>query len=160
LLRVVMKLRNVQHIIYIIIFVLFANQAWSAEWVSYEKSTTGDEYYDQSSIKKAGNDIIRVRTKKIYNDVGKIRKYSVLKKLDKAPVNPYLLSHETVFFDIDCLHEKIKVSSERICDKRGGVVASDPQSNGEWRNIVPNSNFEKLRNKVCDPNKYSKMKKK
>jgi hypothetical protein len=155
-----MKIKNVQCIICLVLFIIFANQAWAAEWVLYEKSATGDEFYDKIGIKKVNNNIIRVWTKTIYNDVGKIKNYSVLKKIDRAPVNPYLLSHELILLEIDCLNGKIKVSSDRICDKRGGVIASELQSNGEWKDIVPNSNLEKLKNKVCGFGKNSRIKKK
>jgi len=147
-------------IIVLVIFILFTNQALAAEWVLYEKSATGDEYYDKNSIKKINHRIINVWTKVIYNDAGKYKKYSVLKEMNKAPVNPYLLSHELVLFEVDCFNKKIKITSERICDKRGGVIASKPHSNDKWIDIVPNTKFEKIKNKVCDPGSNFKIKKK
>jgi hypothetical protein len=142
----------------LIIFILCANQALASEWILYEKSATGDEYYDKSSIQKVNNNIHRVRIKKIYNDVGKYKKYAILKKMNKAPVNPYILSHELILVEVDCLHKKIKISSERICDKRGAVIASKTHSPDKWMDIVPNSKFQKI--KVCAPLNHSKIKKK
>jgi hypothetical protein len=111
-------------------------------------------------MKKLDNNVISVLTKTIYNDVGKLKNYSALKKMDKAPGNPYILSHELVLLEIDCLNRKIKVSSRRICDKRGGIIASEMQSHGAWSDIVPNSNYEKLKNQFCGFVKKSKIKKK
>jgi hypothetical protein len=155
-----MKTRKVQYIICLIILLLFANQAGAAQWVLYQTSDVGDESYDKSSIKKLNNNIISMWTKTIYNDVGKLRNYSVLKKMDKAPNNPYMLSHELVLLEIDCLNKKVKVSSIRICDKRGGIIASEMPSHGVWKDIVPNSNYEKLKNQFCGFVKNSKIKKK
>lgn len=154
-----MKVKNIQSLVCLVFFILFANQVWAVEWVLYEKSSTGDEYYDKNSIKEVKNNIVRVWTKKIYNDAGKIKKYSVLKDMDKAPVNPYLLSHEVTTVEIDCLNQKVKVSSERVCDKRGGIIASDLQFPNKWKNIILKSSTEKLKNQVCAPSKYSKIKK-
>ncbi len=153
-----MKAKIARNIIGLVIFILCAHQALASEWILYEKSATGDQYYDKSSIQKVNNHIHRVRIKKIYNDVGKYKKYAILKKMDKAPVNPYILSHELILVEVDCLHKKIKISSERICDKRGAVIASKTHSPDKWMDIVPNSRFEKI--KVCTSLNQSKIKKK
>ena len=155
-----MKTKKVQYVICLVILLMFANQAGAAQWVLYEKSATGDEYYDKSSIEKVNKNIIQMWTKTIYNDVGKLKNYSDLKNIDKAPDNPYILSHDLVLLEIDCLNRKIKVSSRRICDKRGGIIASEMQSHGAWSDIVPNSNYEKLKKQLCGFVKNSKIKKK
>ena len=155
-----MEIKKVQCIICLVILLLFASQAWAAEWVLYDTSAVGNESYDKSSIKRINNNIISVWTKTIYNDVGKLKNYSDLKNIDKAPDNPYILSHDLVLLEIDCLNRKIKVSSRRICDKRGGIIASEMQSHDVWSNIVPNSNYEKLKKQLCGFVKNSKIKKK
>lgn len=154
-----MKTKIARNIISLVIFILCTHQALASEWILYEKSATGDEYYDKSSIQKVKNDIHRVRIKKIYNDVGKYKKYAMLKKKDKAPVNPYILSHEIVLWEVDCLNGRMRISSERICDKRGAVIASKTHSPDKWMDIVPNSGLEKIKSKVCDPIHF-KVKKK
>lgn len=146
-----MKTKIARNIIGLIIFILCTHQALASEWILYEQSATGDEYYDKSSVQKVNNNVNRVLIKKIYNDVGKYKKYAMLKKMDKAPANPYLLSHELIWFEVDCLHKKIKIFSERICDKRGAVIASKTHSPDKWMHVVPNSGLEKIKSKVCDP---------
>ena len=155
-----MKTKTVRSIIGFVIFILCANQALAAEWILSEKSATGDEYYDQSRVKKVNNHINSVVVKKIYNDVGKVQNYSALKKVNKAPINPYILSHEIALWEIDCLNGKMRISSERIYDKRGDVIATKPSLHDKWINVVPNSKFEKIKNKVCPPVHHSKIKKK
>lgn len=143
----------------LIIFVFYANPALASEWILYEKSATGDEYYDQSSIQKSNNNIHRVRIKKIYNDVGKVENYSVLKRKGNAPANPYMLSHEIALWEINCLNGKMRISSQHICNKRGEVIASMPFLHDPWMKVAPNSKFEKIKSKVCDPIHLKRKKK-
>ena len=60
-----MKTKNVQSIICLVIFFLFANQAWAADWIYYDTADFGDSYYDKNSIKKIKESIISVWTKNI-----------------------------------------------------------------------------------------------
>lgn len=155
-----MKARNVQGVICLAILFLLTSQAWAAEWVFYGASNIGNGYYDKISVKIVNKNIVQVWTKTLYNDVGKLKNYSVLKGVKKAPVNPYILSHEMVLFEMDCLNAKIKVSSKRICDKRGNVISSEPQSHEKWQVILSGSNFERLKNEVCSVENHSNIKKK
>jgi hypothetical protein len=153
-----MKKKNLYGIIYLVIFSLFANQSWAADWKLFASSGGGDMYYDKSSIEKVNKTIIRVWTKKIYNEKGKLEEFALLKSTGKEPRNIYILSHELILFDIDCVNEKIKISSNSIRDKRGHVVASTPQFYGRWNDIVHKSSDEKLRDIVCIAGRISKTK--
>lgn len=155
-----MKARNVQFVICLVILFLLTSQARAADWIFNGASNIGNEYYDKSSVKIVNKNIVQVWTKTLYNDVGKLKNYSVLRGMKNAPVNPYILSHEMALFEIDCLNAKIKVSSKRICDKRGNVIASEPQSREKWKAILPGSNFERLKNEVCKAENHSNIKKK
>jgi hypothetical protein len=155
-----MKIKNLQGIIYLVIFSLFANQAWAADWQLFASSGGGDMYYDKSSIKKVNKDMVRVWTKKIYNEKGKLEEFSLLKSTGHAPRNIYILSHELILSEIDCVNEKIKISSNSIRDKRGHVVASTPQFYGKWNDIVHKSSDEKLKNVVCSAGRTFKIKNK
>lgn len=155
-----MKTKNIHGLIGLVILILFARQAGAAEWIFYGKSNTGNAYYDQSSIKNVKQNIVSVSTKTLYNDVGKLENYSVLKDMRRAPVNPYVLSHELIQFEIDCQQAKIKISSRRICDKRGNVIASEPPFDNPWKRIAPGSIFETLKNEVCRAGRIAGIKKK
>jgi len=153
-----MKAKNVQSIICLVIFFLFADQAWAADWKFFASSGSGDVYYDKNSIVKVNKNIVRVRTKKTYSEKGKLEEYSFLKSLGKAPGNPYILSHELKLLEIECLNKKIKISSDRICDKRGHVVVTTTQSYSKLNDIVRKSSDEELQNIVCSDSKTPKIK--
>ena len=56
-----MKAKHIQVIICLVIFLLFANQAWATDWIYYDTSAVGDKlYYDKSRIKKENESIISV----------------------------------------------------------------------------------------------------
>ena len=155
----IMKINNIYSIICLVIISLLANQAWDADWKFYASSGSGDVYYDKNSIVKVNKNIVRVRTKKTYSEKGKLEEYSFLKSLDKAPGNPYILSHELKLLEIECLNKKIKISSDRICDKRGHVVTTT-QSYSKLNDIVRKSSDEELQNIVCSNGKTPEIKQK
>jgi len=152
-----MKINNIYSIICLVIISLLANQAWAADWKFFASSGSGDVYYDKNSIVKVNKNIVRVRTKKTYSEKGKLEEYSFLKSLGKAPGNPYILSHELKLLEIECLNKKIKISSDRICDKRGHVVTTT-QSYSKLNDIVRKSSDEELQNIVCSDSKTPKIK--
>lgn len=133
----------------LVILSLFAGQALAAEWKFFASSGSGEMFYDKNSIKKEKKNIARVWIKKIYSERGKLEKFSWLQKTYKAPRNPYILSHELTLLDIDCVNKKIKISSGKICDKRGQIVVSTPQPRSEWNPILRKSSDEELKNIIC-----------
>ncbi len=132
-----------------IMLFLATDRAGATEWILYGSSTIGASYYDKSSVIKVNDHVIRVLTKTILNDVGKLKNYSALRKKGKAPGNPYILNYEIALLDVDCPNAKIKISSSRICDKRGNVIASEPAPHDEWHKVAPGSHLEKLKNEIC-----------
>ncbi|MFA5322682.1 MAG: surface-adhesin E family protein [Smithella sp.] len=153
-----MKIKNVQGIICLVIFFLFANQAWAANWIFYSSSTIGKEYYDQSSIKKVNKNIISVWIKIILNEDAKIKNFSSLKSIGKAPRNADMLNHQLMLIEIDCVNNKVKSSHMTINDAKGVVIAPEPKSFiSGWNDIPSDSNADKLKNIVCGGvNKTSK----
>jgi len=144
-----MKIKNVQGIIILVIFLLFANHALASDWILYGSPDTGKEYYDKGSIQKVNKHIVRVWTKKILSKKGEKELFSILKSFNKAPDNPNKLHHNLVLQEIDCVNEKYMYSSVTIYDEKDNVIASEPKS-GEWDNILPDTVTEALRNIVCD----------
>jgi hypothetical protein len=156
-----MRIKNLQGTICLVIFFLFANQALASEWVLYDKSDIGNMYYDKSSIKKVNQNIISVWDKTIYNANGKVKYFSFLKSISKAPANPDILNYQLVLVKIDCVNKKYRISSSSIYNKQNNVVSALPKNlYGEWRGIIPNSVSETLKNKLCIAGKASKIKKK
>jgi hypothetical protein len=145
-----MKAKNVQSIICLVIFFLFANQAWAADWIYYDTADFGDSYYDKSSIKKVKESIISVWTKNILSEEAKTRYFSILKEIHKAPDNPSMLCYYTKLLEIDCVNEKIKDTSVTIYDEKGEVIYSSPKGeSGKWNDIIPISVGDRLKNIVC-----------
>jgi len=146
-----MKAKNVQGIICLVMFFLFANQAWAVEWIFYTSSSLGKMYYDKSSIKKVNENIIRVWTENILNEDGKKETFSFLKSMDKASENPNLIRYVLRLSEIDCIKEEIKDFSTIIYDEKSNVLYSSPKGKlGKWNNILSNSVAEKLKNVVCE----------
>jgi hypothetical protein len=144
-----MKAKNVQSIICLIIFFLFANQAWAADWIYYDTSAVGDVYYDKSSIKKVNESIISVWTKNILSEEAKTKYFSILKGIHKAPKNPSKLCYYTKLTEIDCVNKKIKDISVIFYNEKSKVIYLSPKSeSGEWNDILPDTVGEKLINIV------------
>ncbi|MGA3281422.1 MAG: surface-adhesin E family protein [Smithella sp.] len=148
-----MKAKNIQSIICLVIFFIFASQAWAADWIYYGTSDVGDMFYDKSSIKKVDKSIISVWLKNILSQEGRTKYFSILKRLHKAPDNPSMLPYYTELMEIDCVNKKIKDFSMIVYDERSNVLYSSPESeSGEWIDILPDSAGEKLINAVsCEP---------
>lgn len=137
-------------------FFLRADHAWGGDWISLGLTASGIEYYSNSDIKKSDKNIFHVRTKIIYNERGKVNRFPLLKKMGKAPGNPYILSYEMKWSELNCNHKKYRISSGGIYDKRGNMIASLPKNDTAWHDMIPRSNEEKLNNIVCDRGNFSK----
>jgi hypothetical protein len=148
-----MKARDVQHIIFLVIFFLFANQTWAADWIYYDSASVGDVYYDKSSIKKLNESIISVQNKYILSQEAKTKYFSILKGIQKAPDNHSMLSYYTNLMEIDCVNKKIKDISMIFFDDKGEIFYSSPKGEvGDWNDILPHTVGEKLMSIVsCDP---------
>jgi len=148
-----MKAKNVQSIIFLVIFFLFGNQTWAADWIYYDSAAVGDVYYDKSSIKKLNESIISVQNKYILSQEAKTKYFSILKGIQKAPDNHSMLSYYTNLMEIDCVNKKIKDISMIFYDEKGEVFYSSPKGEvGDWNDIRPHTVGEKLMSIVsCDP---------
>ena len=145
-----MKIKHVQGIICLAVLFLIANQAWAADWMLYGIANTGDMYYDQSSIKKVNENIVRVWIKSTYNEKGKIETFSLLKDTDKEPASPDKLNHYILLQEIDCANEKYRTVSIKIYDEKDNMLFSSPEGETDkWNDILPNSVTETLKEKAC-----------
>jgi hypothetical protein len=148
-----MKAINVQRIICLVIFILFANQTWAADWIYCDKAAVGDMYYDKSSIKKVNENIISVQNKYILSVEAKTKFFSILKRIQNTPDNPSVLSYYINLTEIDCMNKKIRDISVIFYDEKGEVFYSLPKGVvGDWSDVLPNTSGEKLMNMVsCAP---------
>ena len=155
-----MKVKNFQMFIGLVFIFLFANLACAEDWISYEQSKTGTKYYEKSSVKEVGKNIISVWTINVYNNEGKKQDFAILKKKNKAPANPDMLNCTSMLVEFDCANKKFRVTAWTIYDKEKHVIYSAPKSIDKWKAIVPNTASEKLKNVVCKSDNISKTKKK
>ncbi|MFZ2396287.1 MAG: surface-adhesin E family protein [Smithella sp.] len=156
-----MKIKNVRSIICLVLFFLFANQAWAADWIFYTSSNIGKEYYDKTSIKKVDKNIVSVWIKIILNEEAKTNNFLSLRSIGKAPRHPDMLNHQLMLIEIDCVNDKVKSSHMTINDAKGVVVAPEPKSFiGKWNAIPFDSNADQLKNIVCSAGKSLKTIKK
>jgi hypothetical protein len=156
-----MNIKIFRSVIFIVAFFLFASFAWAEDWVLYESSQTGNKYYEKSSMKEAGKNIIRVWVLKVYNKEGKEKDFAMLKKRKlKAPTSADALIWNSVIAEIDCANKKIKPVSWTIYDNKKNVVYNAPKSIGKWTKIGAKLSTEKLRKMVCSSSKSSGTKKK
>jgi len=148
-----MKAKNVQSIICLVIFFLFAHQAWAVDWIYFDKAAVGDVYFSKNSVKKVDKNIILVWNKVILSKEGKTKYFSALKGIHKAPQNPSMLSYYTKLMEIDCVDKKIKDISVIFYNEKGKVIYSSPKSEvGDWNAILPDTVGEKLIRIVsCEP---------
>jgi hypothetical protein len=144
-------MRNIHFLIIIILtaFLLSANDSWAGNWVLLGANPYGTEYYNPSDAKKVNKNIIRVRTKTIYNERGKFKNFSLLKKTDEDPRNPYVLSFEMQRIEFNCTSGKHRLHSGGIYDKRGNLIADLTQPSEKWSKVPAKSNIEKLKDIIC-----------
>ncbi|MHB8138528.1 MAG: Lcl C-terminal domain-containing protein [Smithellaceae bacterium] len=144
-----MKAKNVQMIICLGIFFLFANQAWAEDWTYYDKAPVGDMYYDKSRIIEVNKGIFSVWTKNILSEKAKTKYYLILKSIDRAPDNPSKLSYYKSLMEIDYINRKIRDVSAIFYDEKDNTIYSSPKNeSGTWNTIEPGSVGEKLSNLV------------
>jgi hypothetical protein len=145
-----MKIQNSIFIFFVVIFTLFADSVWSAEWIYFASSAARDSYYDRSSIQKVDDNIMSVRTKQVLNAKANTKPFPGLKGINKSPDNLNLISYILKSSEIDCLNNKIKDSSKFFYDERSSLVYSSPKGEiSKWDDIISDSVGDKLRNIIC-----------
>jgi hypothetical protein len=152
-----MKAKNIQLIIFLGIFFLFANQARAENWTYYDTALAGTMYYDKSSIFEAKKGILSVWTKNILSTDSKKQYFSILKKIDKAPDDPSRLSYYKSLMEIDCTNKKFRYVHAVFYDEQDNIIhASSENESSSWNAIEPDSIGEKLMNLVSAESAISK----
>lgn len=117
-----------------------SNSSTAANWISMGKTSTGDLYYNNNSLKKVNNNIISVETKKILIEDIKTKSFLSSTGIDNAVKNPDLISYISVLNEIDCVTKKVKpVSSNTKYNNWDNYVPDSDTRYNDWDNITPNS---------------------
>ncbi len=140
----------------------FAGWLHAAQWTLCASSPSGGQlYYDKSSVKKAGKNIIRVSNKFEYTSkLDKQSAYASLKRIKKAPKNPDLMSHDLSVNEINCTSGTHRLVSVAFYDVKSRVIYSSAKFSKRWERIVADSFMDELRKTVCENCKDCKPKKK
>ena len=145
-------MKNLCFITGLAMFFLFSSQALAAnEWIYFASNTARDSYYDKNSIVKVNKNVVRIWTKQILSENGKIKTIAKFRGQDKKPNNLDLISYILKQSEIDCFNKRIKDSSMIFYDEKSNILYSSPKNDvGKWDDITPNSFADKLKRIVCD----------
>lgn len=145
-------MRNLCFVIGLAIYFLFFSQVLAAnEWIYFASNTARDSYYDKNSIVKVDKNVVRIWTKQILSENGKIKTIAKFRGKDKKPNNLDLINYISKQSEIDCLNKRIKDTSMIFYDEKSNILYSSPKNDvGKWDDITPNSFADKLKRIVCE----------
>lgn len=144
-----MKMENFAGVVLLLFFFFFGTQTIAADWGIRGLLPRGTGYYDKDSIKKINKNIRQVWTVTILNEKGKADVFSMIKKQGRIPENPEILSQELILLEFDCANAKYRITAMDIYDVNGTVLFSVADIPDQWRDIIPRSINEKLKDIVC-----------
>lgn len=140
-----MSAKHIQKAICLAVFFLLVHQAWAEDWIYYDTNSVGDMYYNKSRMKEVSKSITSVLTKNVLCEEAKIKYFSILKSIGKAPPEPSMLRYYTELLEIDHVHKRIKNISVTFYSEKHTVLYASPKSvSGEWNVILSGSVGEKL----------------
>lgn len=147
-----MRTGKIQGMMGLIICFLMAHQAWaSTEWIYFSSSSARDLFYDKSTIAKMDQNVVRVWTKQILSENGKIKTISRFRAKGKTNSNLDLISYIVRLSEIDCVNRRIKDISVVYYDEKNNILyTSQKGETGKWENILPNSSADTLKGILCE----------
>jgi hypothetical protein len=156
-----MKTTNMLVVVALMIFFIFINLGFAAQWVLCVSDSSGARlYYDKSSIKKVNKNVMRVLNKFEYiSKNNKKMAYTALKQVKKAPKNPDMMSYDLSVSEIDCANNKHRLVSATFYDVKGKAIYSSSKPEKYWNRIFPDSYMGKVKTAVCPSCKSCKSKK-
>ena len=86
--------------------------------------------------------------------------FAALKKINKAPKNPDMMSHDLSVNEIDCANNKHRLIFAVFYDVNGKAIYSSSKPDKKWSRIAPDSFMAKLQATLCPDSKKRKPKKK
>jgi hypothetical protein len=116
--------------------------AWGADWKLYIVEDKWHHYFDAENIMHPSKNIVRVWTKTVYSDKGRIW---LLRDFGKNWENVYsAISLE----EINCNDKKYRFLSQQYYSEDGGILFSAGERE-RWEYVIPESLSELLFEKVC-----------
>jgi hypothetical protein len=119
-------------------------EAWGADWKYYGESNDGKLFYDANSVTRPSKDIVRVWTKLLYSEKGKIDTAKKFKKKELENLSEALRLEE-----FHCGHNEGRLLSLSFNSKDGKVLYFADNPSGIWGHIFPGDKQEPLYKILC-----------
>ena len=139
-----MTLKTFRIFLIVIVFSLpslcFSAQPDGKVWESFDN----DWYYNKTNIDKS-SDIISVWVYKYVTNENRKEKIEIIKKsdLDKS-IKYQKFDHYLSLWEIDTVNKQKRLKELKDYDDKGNVLDSNVYKDREWKEIKPNSVFDKL----------------
>lgn len=130
-----MKVKLVHSFLFLVFIFLFSNFARAEDWIFVENSASDARYCDKNSIKRVNNNIVSVWCIKVYNQSGKRKAFSKLKKMNIAPGNADMLRCDSKLVEVDYVKRRYRITRSTIYDKNNRIIHSEPNTNAQWKDI-------------------------
>lgn len=119
-------------------------------WVLYEKSVSGEYYYDKNSVIIVSQNIIKVWNMLKYSKVGKDMQIEKSKRNNRPIVDYDKLDNSLYLEEFHCGNNMVRPIQIIDYDHQGRVLdVLDYPKNQEFMNIPPRSLVETLLRNVC-----------
>jgi hypothetical protein len=122
--------------------------AEGADWILLGKSNIGTAYYDQASIQKLSESIIRVSVKYAYSSEGIKEFLEAFPKVNKSETISYTLYS----YDINCSSDSFRLTKAVTYNSADEVIRGTEFNETEQltpEHITPNSMIERLSEESC-----------
>jgi hypothetical protein len=142
--KIIMTLKTFRIFLIVIVFSLpslcFSAQPDGKVWESFDN----DWYYNKTNIDKS-SDIISVWVYKYVTNENRKEKIEIIKKsdLDKS-IKYQKFDHYLSLWEIDTVNKQKRLKELKDYDDKGNVLDSNVYKDREWKEIKPNSVFDKL----------------
>jgi len=118
-------------------------EVWGEDWVRYGKKKIGSYYYNQQSVTRQSEDIVRVWNKIVFTRKGVAK---IVERLGKSYENA---GYDISLKEINCTDKTQHWISSSVYSKKGELL-STPPSDIEWEPIIQGTLSDILLQKVCN----------
>jgi hypothetical protein len=121
---------------------------WGEDWKSFGTTWQGDLYYDVKSITRPSKDIVRVWTKLITNETGKVAFRSLIEFSRRSPLDAKIeITHNLRLIEYNCIERQSRVLKNDYYSEN--FILYSEKDIGKWDYVSPESLEEKLLRAVC-----------
>jgi len=118
-------------------------EVWGEDWVRYGKRKIGSYYYNQQSVTRQAEDIVKVWNKIVFTKKG-VEK--IVERLGKSYENA---GYDISLKEINCTDKTQRSISSNIYSRKGELLSTPPY-NIEWEPITQGTLSDILLQKVCN----------